>query len=151
MQEDRSLLIIAMDAMFVAHRRTDGSVAWSYRFESDGFLGTSREDQGTIEIAIHGGRIYAAFGLKLVCLDYKTGALIGEADIEAGHRRPTMLFDVNQLFVLGRTKLMCFDLNGRRLWEAPHDLQASKMNALYYSPVLALPGNIVRGDVMNIH
>jgi hypothetical protein len=57
-------------------------------------------------------------------------------------KRPVMLFDEGQLFVVGANEIACFDLAGQALWRTKHDLVSMR-----HSATVALPGNVVRGDV----
>jgi outer membrane protein assembly factor BamB len=141
MNDDRTLVLVALDSEIVAFRRREGAVAWRQSFPVKGLLGSSKRE-GAIEIAIHAGRVYAALDERLMCLDYATGAIIGQAPIPEGLKRPVMLFDDGQLFVVGNADLACFDLSGRLLWQSAHGLSSMR-----HSATVALPGNVARGDV----
>jgi outer membrane protein assembly factor BamB len=141
MNEDRSLVLIALDSEIVALRRTDGAVAWRQTFPVRGLFGSSKEE-GAMELVIHGGRVYAALDRRLVCLDYATGAVVGQAEIPEGLKRPVMLFDDGQLFITGASETACFDLSGRLAWRTEHGLASMR-----HSATVALPGNVARGDV----
>jgi outer membrane protein assembly factor BamB len=80
-------------------------------------------------------------GLKdrLVCLDYRTGAVVGEVPLGSTQGRPTFVIDEGRIFVAASRTLECFTLDGRRLWSVSREVD-------YDGAALGFPGNVRQGD-----
>jgi outer membrane protein assembly factor BamB len=135
---DRAILVMAGDSKICGYDRTTGRLVWQYVQETKVFGLTARIG-GAIELAIHEGRVIAALHDRLVCLDYRTGAVIGEAALGSVHGRPTFVIDEDRMFVATRQSLDCFTLDGRRIWSAPREADSD-------GAALGFPGNVRQGD-----
>jgi outer membrane protein assembly factor BamB len=128
--EDRSLLLLGHDRKIVAVRRDSGEVAWTFQYdEAYGYY---------VDFAVTLGRVYVAAGPYLACLDYKTGRPHFSTQFKSPILR--VLLDDQQLFAFGDKHIGCVDLDGRLLWEQPHEIH---MDAK--APTFGFPGNIIGG------
>jgi outer membrane protein assembly factor BamB len=137
--EDRALLVVAANSEVIAFRRTDGTIAWRQTF-SGSFLGMQTRDMGAMELAFLGGRVYIGARDRIVCLDYTTGAVVGQVPLPGPVRRPCFLLEGDHLYVVGSDRLLCFTHGGEFVWQSPHGL------SLLDSPAIGVPGNVRPGD-----
>jgi outer membrane protein assembly factor BamB len=138
--DDRSLLLVAANDEVIAYRRTDGVVAWRQSMPTVKVFGVVASDIGPLEIAIVNGRVYVGLRDRIVCLDYKSGAVIGQVPLPEAVRRPCFLIDGEHMYIVATETMICMSLDGRLVWQSPHGL------SLMDGPALALPGNIRLGD-----
>jgi outer membrane protein assembly factor BamB len=137
--DDRSLLLVAADSELVAFRRADGVVAWRQSFPIT-FLGIPAKIGGAVEIAIHQGRVYVGLRDRIVCLEYQTGAIVGQITLPRMVHRASFLLDGDHLYVASADAILCLTHNGKTVWESPHGL------SLRIGPALAMPGNVRQAD-----
>ena len=136
---DRTILVTAGAGEICGHDRATGALRWKYEvaFKVFGINGTLG---GAVDLAIQRGRVYALTVDRIVCLDYATGALVGEVKLAKMGSRPTLLVDDDFLYVASRHWLECFTLDGTSVWR--HERQSTASDGL----ALGLPGNIRQGD-----
>jgi outer membrane protein assembly factor BamB len=128
--EDRSLLLSGYERKLIAYRRDNGEVAWV--FKDDGGY------DFYVDFDVHGGRVFVAVGNSIVCLDYKTGNVIGATPLPSDILR--LIIDEERIYAFGSDHLYCVDLAGRLVWQRPQEIYtSSKM------PTFGFPGNIVHG------
>jgi len=137
---DSALLVVAANSQVVAFRRLDGAVAWRHTVPFS-VLGMAAKQLGTMELALHAGRVYVAASDRLLCLDYATGVLVGEVALPGGARRPSLLLEGDRLFVCTSDRLVCLTLGGEVAWQSPHGL-----TLIECSPAMGVPGNVRQGD-----
>jgi outer membrane protein assembly factor BamB len=134
--ENRELLIVAGANRILAYRRTDGAVVWAYDLEA----GNADWADSPLPVEFVEDRVFVARCDTLFCLEYATGRLLGQVTLPDAARRPQLLVDGTDVFVYGRSTVMCLDVGGRVRWQGPHGI------ALQGSATLALPGNVRAGD-----
>lgn len=137
--EDRSLLLVAANSSVTAFRRADGRLAWKQEFPVTVF-GMQVNAMGAMEMAFHGGRVYVAQADRIVCLDYTTGAVIGQIALPKSARKPCFLLEGDHLYVVGATDVICLTHSGQVVWQTPHGQN------LLHGPALGIPGNVRQGD-----
>ena len=138
--EDTTLLLMAVNSTIIAFRRGDGMIAWQKAFDAQ-FLGFDVRHLGPMDLVIHQGRVYVGARDRIVCLDYKTGALLGQMMLPAPVRRPIFLLDGPHLYVAAADRVLCLDHAGHVVWQTPHGLNLSTTG-----PTLAIPGSVRHGD-----
>lgn len=136
----RSILVTAGDGEVCGHDRATGAVRWSYDVMVMTIVGTEGRLRGSIDLAIHGGRVYALTVDRIICLEYATGTAVGVVPLAVTGIRPTMLIDRGFLFVSSRHWLECFTLEGAPVWR--HERRNTASDGL----ALGLPGNVRQGD-----
>jgi outer membrane protein assembly factor BamB len=128
--EDRSLLLVGVNRKLVAYRRETGEVAWTYANESAyGYY---------VDFVIVARRVYVAVGRYILCLDYPTGNPLFSTELESGALR--LMLDEERLYALGDDHIWCIDLDGRKLWSRPHELNSHSV-----MPTFGFPGNVTYG------
>jgi outer membrane protein assembly factor BamB len=128
--ENRSLLLLGYERKVVAVRRETGEVAWT--FQNDGAY------PYYVDFVVCEGRVYAAAGLYLVCLDYSTGRPLFSTQFQSPILR--VLLDERRLYAFGAGHVGCADLEGRLLWERSHQIQMASTG-----PTFGFPDNIIPG------
>lgn len=135
---ERRILVVAEGGRITGYDRASGAPVWEHVVKFR-VLGLDAVVGGACELAIHAGRVLAVVHDRLVCLDYASGALIGEVKLASVANRPTMLIDGDQLFVASGATVECFTLDGVRVWSTPRRLTS-------HGSALGFPGNVRAGD-----
>jgi outer membrane protein assembly factor BamB len=134
--EDRSILVVGVNGRVVGLELATGACRWVVDLSE---VATRNED---VELAIHDGTVLACTsrGEQLVCIDYRTGAVLGRAPLP-GKGRPTMLVDSGRILVGRNGRVQCFDMRGQPLWD-----QRLEQGLIVGGVALGLPGNVRQSD-----
>ena len=93
-----------------------------------------------MDLAIHNNRVYVATRDKIICLDYATGAVVGQVPLATTTRRPAFLIEDDRIYYTGSDRVICLSLDGHLLWQTPHGIP------LTHGPAMGIPGNVRQGD-----
>ncbi|MCC6876548.1 MAG: PQQ-binding-like beta-propeller repeat protein [Sandaracinaceae bacterium] len=137
--DDRPILVVAGEGTVTGYERLTGKQVWRHEIRVHGLFGEARSFSA-IDIAIHGGRVYALSSSRILCVDYLTGAPLGQVDLSGVTSRPSLLVDGDLIFVGQRDGIYCYGLDGQLRWSVPHDGLSRE------GPALGLPGNIRQMD-----
>jgi hypothetical protein len=96
-----------------------------------------------MELAFHQGRVFVGMRDRIACLDYKTGALVGQVPLPKSVRRPTFLLEGEHLYVMAPDHVLCFTHAGQFVWQSPHGLSLNRDGA-----TMGIPGNVRAGDAI---
>ncbi|UJR78504.1 PQQ-binding-like beta-propeller repeat protein [Sandaracinus amylolyticus] len=143
--DERSILVIAGNAEIAGYERATGKLVWKHELTTK-ILGMTAKLGGAVELEIRAGRVYVTSREAILCLDYRTGAKIGEVKLASSSLRPTFVIDGDHLYVASSTTIECFTMTGERVWSA-------KREGVFGSDGFALgfPGNIRQGDERGAH
>lgn len=129
--EDRSVLVIGLSGNVIGIDPASGAALWEHKLR----MGSE------IELVVQGNRVFACSYRTLACIDYPSGHLVGQVEIDTKHPgRATMLLEGDRLFVATHGELFAFTLDGKQLWKQP--LKGKGIGCIS----LGFPGNVRQAD-----
>lgn len=139
--DDRSVLVVAGRGTVVGIDRATGRQLWAYDPKKPVLVGEIAMT-GTVDLEIVNDRVLVAFHGRIVCLDYRTGAVVGEVVLGSeADGRVRMVVDGGRIFAAHGESVHCLTLSGNQVWSAHRG-----RNWDYDGVALGFPGNVRQGD-----
>jgi len=128
---DRSVLVVSFGVKVFGIDRWTGAPRW----EVD--LGV----HGEADLHIVADVVIAVTSSDILFLDYRSGGVHAKVNLGVEYeRRPTSIVDEGHVYVGTNGELVCFTLQGHRVWHQPFTGKGVG------SMALALPGNVRQAD-----
>ena len=128
---DRSVLVVSFASKVFGLDRWTGAPRWEVDLAG----------YGEADLHIVAEVVIAVTSSHVVFLDYRSGGVHAKVSLGVNYeRRPTSIVDEGHLYVGANGELVCFTLQGQRVWHQP--FTGKGMGSM----ALALPGNVRQAD-----
>ena len=108
--EGRELLLMAGAGWVQAIDTSSGEIAWLLNLESPKPM--------TPSVGVVDGKVVIATSGQIYCVDHASGKKLWQRPCLGASSRPTLLIDEGKIYLAGRSRSECFNLEGKQLWSA---------------------------------